>query len=128
MTTPVSKLALTGILFVAIFFFGFWLTRSGKPYGLLLFNVHKLIALGALVFLGVTVYQQRQLALADPLTVIILVLTAGCFIVSIVSGGLLNIDPPLPAFLLTLHRIFPFLTLLSTAASLYLLLGRGQTV
>ncbi len=44
-----SKFTLPGILFALTLAFGFWLSHAGKPYNGLLFNVHKLIALGAVV-------------------------------------------------------------------------------
>ena len=34
----------SGVCFLIIFIFGFWLKSSGKPYNGLLFNTHKLVA------------------------------------------------------------------------------------
>ena len=41
---------------------------------------------------------------------------------TIITGGLLSTDNALPAIVLTLHKITPFFTVLSTAIVLYLLL------
>ena len=51
--------AAPGGLFILTLVFGFWVSRLGKPYNGVLFNVHKLIALGALV---VTAIQMVNLA------------------------------------------------------------------
>ena len=41
------KIAVAGLLFLVIFLSGFWLDHSGKPYGLLVFTLHKLICVGS---------------------------------------------------------------------------------
>ena len=123
MNTVLSKVVVTGGFFLFIFLFGFILSRSGKPYPALLFNIHKLIALGALVFLGVMVYNIHRAAALSPAHIGLVVFTGLCFVVTIIAGGLLNIDKS-PAFLAVIHRFSPYLTLLATAATLYFLLGR----
>jgi hypothetical protein len=40
------------------------------------------------------------------------------------SGGFLTSNKPMPIAVLRVHQIVPVLTVLSTAATLYLLLGR----
>ncbi|NOH13582.1 MAG: hypothetical protein HND51_18240 [Chloroflexi bacterium] len=121
--TPI-KLAGISIAFLVIFFFGFWLSRSGKPYNAILFNFHKLIALATLIFLGISVY---RINLATPLgtaTVALAVLTGAVFLGTMVTGGLLNLDTPMPAALTVVHHIAPYLTVLATALTLYLVLNR----
>jgi hypothetical protein len=46
------------------------------------------------------------------------------FLDAVVSGGLLSIGKPMPVAISTMHRITPYLTLFSAAATLYLLLSR----
>ncbi len=113
-----------GIIFLLIFASGYWLHHSGKPYGALLFNVHKLIGFGLFVFLIVSLYRLNR---AAPLSAgeWIACLAAGLiFLATIVFGGLVSIDKPLPAFVSQLHKLLPYFTVLFTAASIYLLLGR----
>jgi hypothetical protein len=123
MNISITKLIGIGILFVVIFFFGFWLSRSGKPYNGLLFNLHKLIALGTLIFLGVLVNRANQATPLGELVWAVIILTGLLFLSTMITGGLLDIDKPLPAMLATVHHITPYLTVLSTAAILYLLLS-----
>jgi hypothetical protein len=49
---------------------------------------------------------------------------AGVFFVGLIAtGGLLSSDLETPAFVRTLHHIAPYLTLVSSAVTLYLLQG-----
>ncbi len=120
MSATITKIVITGSFFLFIFIFGFILSRAGKPYPAVLFNVHKLIALGALVYLAITVYNLHRAAALTPAQIGLVVFTGLCFVVTIVAGGLLNIDKS-PAFLSTIHRFSPYMTLLATAGTLYLL-------
>jgi len=45
---------LLGILALSLFLTGFWLNRTGKPYGTLIFTIHKAIGLrmGILLFIA----------------------------------------------------------------------------
>lgn len=126
-TTPL-RLAGTALFFVLIFLFGFWLSRSGKPYNAAVFTFHKLIALGAGVFLVLTIYKVNQAVPLNPTQILAIVICAVCFAVTVVTGGLLSIDKAMPLFVLRLHQITPYLTLLSTAATLYLLLAKSSAV
>lgn len=122
MSATSTKIVITGAFFLFIFLFGFVLSRGGKPYPTLLFNVHKLVALGTLVYLAITVYNLHRAAPLAPGLIALVAFTGLCFVVTIVAGGLLNIDKS-PAFLAVIHRVSPYLTLLATAGTLYLLLG-----
>jgi hypothetical protein len=117
-----------GLLFLLIFFFGLRLSRSGKPYHLFVFTMHKLITLGAVAFLAMTVYQIQQTVQLNPAQISIIVITALCFVATIITGALLSIDKAMPLIVLRLHQITPYLTLLSTAVMLYLLLVKSSGV
>ena len=113
-----------GLFFLLIFPSGIWLSRSGKPYHVIIFNVHKLIALAAVVFLAITTYQINQAAQLSAIELIAGVVTGLLFVGTMITGGLLSTGKPMPAAILTMHRITPFLSVLSTAVTLYLLLSR----
>lgn len=119
MTAIQPKLISIGLLFVVIFIFGYLLSGQGKPYNALLFNAHKLIALGTMVFLVVQVYHQHQITPLDSSQLTWMISTVVIAIITIVIGGLLNSDLNLPAVLRFTHKIFPYLTLASSAASAY---------
>lgn len=124
MNAVLSKILSTGVFFLFILLTGFWLTRSGKPYHAVLFNIHKFIALGAIVYLVVTITKMRQAATLGPLEVIAIVAAGLLFIATMVTGGLWSITQPMPAIIRTGHHLLPYLTMLATAAVLYLLLQK----
>ena len=52
-----------------------------------------------------------------------IVISGLCFLGTIASGGFLSTDKPAPVALVRVHQAVPVLTLLSSAVTLYLLLG-----
>lgn len=126
MSPIVSKAVIAGAFFLFIFVSGFLVSRAGKPYPVLLFTVHKLIALGAVVFLGITVHNFYRASGLVPLQIALVAAAGVCFLVTIIAGGLVSIEKPMPAILAVFHRFSPYLTLLSAAAVIYLLFGRVE--
>ena len=109
-----------GSFFLLIFLFGFWLSRSGKPYSVIILTIHKLISLAAVILLGITVHRMNQAATLSAVELLAVIITGLFFLGTIITGGLLSIDKPMPAVILRLHQITPYLTVISTAATLYL--------
>ncbi len=66
MSTTQWKIVLTGIAFLLLFVLGYALSRSGKPYPLFAFTLHKLITLGIIAYLFMTIYKLNQVAPAQP--------------------------------------------------------------
>lgn len=128
MNTIFSRSLSAGGFFLLIFLTGFWLTHSGKPYSTALVTVHKLIALGTLVFLGVMVHRVSQTAPLQPLQVLALVIAGLFFVLTILTGGLVTVNKEFPAFVRSAHHIGPYLTLLASAAALYLLLAASPHI
>jgi hypothetical protein len=116
-----SKLATTAVLFLLIFLSGFWISRSGKPYPMLVFTLHKLTGLGVLIFLALKFFQSRQIAPLTTLQIGIAAFAALCFITMIVTGGLSSVDKAMPDAIRKVHQIIPYLTVASAGISLYLL-------
>ena len=121
MSTYQIRIVGTGLLFLFTFVSGFWLSRSGKPFNVIVLTIHKLISLAAAVLLGITIYQINQVAALSTIELTAGVVTGLFFLDAIVSGGLLSIGKPMPAAISTMHRVTPFLTVVSTAVTLYLL-------
>lgn len=121
MSTLLSRVIGAGVFFLFLLFSGYWLTRSGKPYPAVLFNVHKFIALGMIVFLVISVNKMHQAAAFPPLAVAGMVLTGICLAALLVTGGLMNITRPMPAAVSIAHHLLPYLAVLSTAGWMYLL-------
>jgi hypothetical protein len=111
--------------FLFIFLSGILVRRSGKPYPVLMFTVHKLVSLATFAFLVVILFQMDQ---ATPLTqdaIIVAIVTAFLFVDTIIAGGLASIAKPISPAIPLLHKVLPCLTVLSTAITLYLVLNRA---
>ncbi len=119
MNASVSRIALIGLLFLLTLAFGVWLSHAGKPYSSLLFNIHKLIALGAVIVTGVTVYQGRANVTIGSFTFTAVVATGLLFVALFVSGALLSIGQPETAAILSVHRVAPWLMIIAVALTLY---------
>jgi hypothetical protein len=119
MSTTHLKMISAGIFFLVISLLGFLLSRSGKPYNLVVFTTHKLISIGAVVYLTITILQVHQASPLNTLQWFMVGITALCFLATILTGGLWSVERTMPAILLKLHQIGPYLTLLSTAAMFY---------
>lgn len=124
MSATLLRVVGTGLFFLFIFLSGIWLSKSGKPLNGIILTIHKLIGLAAGVFLVMTVYRIHQVAPLSTVEITAIVVTILFFAGNVTAGGLLSTGKPMPAAILTMHQITPFLTVLSTAATLYLLLGR----
>jgi hypothetical protein len=117
-----TKFFITGLFFIAIFLLGYWNSRRGRPYNSLLFNAHKLIALAALVYLSITVYQANQTAPLNAQQILAAGVSLALFIATIIFGGLVILEKPASMAARWVHRLFPYLTALSSLGTLYLVL------
>jgi hypothetical protein len=125
MNASTLKLAGATAGFLLVFLTGFWLNRTGKPYSLALFNVHKFIVLGLVAYLIVTVVQATRAAPLASLQIAALVIAALAFVATIVTGGLSNLDQGIATIARQVHQFGPYVTLLASGASLYLLFAQA---
>lgn len=116
-----SKLIIVGILFSVIFISGFVLRGMARPYSSGALNLHKLLGLAALIFFVLTVYRTSRTGSPSPSLDGAAFLTTLVFIGLIVTGGLVSALPAPPKLASVVHKIFPYLTVLSSGATLYFL-------
>lgn len=85
--------------------FGFWLGRLGKPYNGLLFNVHKLIALGAVILAGRQFFD--QVTTSGPQTPLIMPITliGVCVLALFASGAFLSIGTGNHRIMKSIHNL-----------------------
>ncbi len=101
--------------------FGFWLSKVGKPYNGILFNVHKLVALGTVVVAAIQIYNMLKEMQAPSLLTILLVLLALCVVALFASGAFLSIGNLNYQTMLTIHKVAIALMLFSSLGGVYLL-------
>ncbi len=117
-----QKFILTGLFLLFTILSGIWLSRMGRPLSVLILTLHKLISLGTVVFLAITIYRIQQTAPLSSTVIILSGVTFLLFIVLIATGGLLSTTKSMPVIVLKIHQIAPMLVILSTAANLYMIL------
>ena len=124
-----QRVLVTKASFLVILLSGLWLSRSERPLNVAVSTLHKLVALGAAIFLVMTVRGVHQAAPfgAAPWGPVgwVAVVVAGLLFAGLAAtGSLLSGDRPMPAGVQKVHQIAPYLTVLSSMATLYLLLSR----
>jgi hypothetical protein len=55
MNIPVTKIIICGLLFLLTLASGVWVSHSGKPINVVIFTIHKLIALATVIVAATTV-------------------------------------------------------------------------
>lgn len=115
-----SKFILPGVLFLLTLGFGFGLTNAGKPYNGLLFNLHKLIALGAVVIAVIQFSKTIQTADSQAPLIILLIVATLCVVALFASGALMSIGKLDYALTLTIHRLAPVVLTIALALMIYL--------
>ncbi len=119
-----SNFLTIGIIFLLTLVFGFWLSRIGKPYNGILFNIHKLLALAAVI---VAVFEIRKMIQSEgtiPFYNVLIALTIALTGVSIIAlfatGALMSIGKLNYAVSLTIHKAAPILATMTLIAAIYL--------
>ena len=129
MNTLVSRFGMCGLLVLLTLVSGVVLSNSGKPHNTMIFNIHKLIAVGTVIFMGVSIYNLYTAGNIHALHVSVFAITGLFFLILIISGGLLSVvagglltldDGSLQA-VLRIHQIVPLLALAASMISLYLM-------
>jgi hypothetical protein len=117
----ISKLINPILGFILTLVFGFWLSRRGKPYHGLLFNVHKLVALGTVILTAMVVYQASKTITAEILVMVSLLLAAISVVALFVSGALMSAGKGKYRVMKMLHNTAPIFACLGMACMVYLL-------
>jgi hypothetical protein len=112
-----------GILLSLTLAFGLWLSHAGKPYNGLLFNAHKLAALGAAGLTAVQLAQTLKHAEATASVLVLAVLAALGVIALFASGALISMGKLDYGVMRIVHRLAPVLAILAAASIVHLLGG-----
>jgi hypothetical protein len=124
MSNTQSRVIGAGLFFLFIFLSGLWLSHSGRPLNVIILTIHKLVSLAAIAFLVITLSQINRVAPLGATELTVSIITGVFLLGTIATGGLLSTGKPMPAVILTMHQVIPILTLLSTTATLFLVLSR----
>jgi hypothetical protein len=122
----------SALLFVLTVTSGILLSHSGRPYPTVIFNIHKLIAVGAVFIIVRNIYHLQQAtalrAYAGPGALLVTGLLFAALVISgsvlsMQNGGLLSLQAPLLETMHTVHQVAPVLTLIAAGLSLGFMAG-----
>jgi hypothetical protein len=117
----VSNYFASGAAFILTLIFGVWLSRLGKPYNGIIFNVHKLSALGAVVLTAVQIYTALKMPSLHIMPILLIVLAVASVVALFATGAQMSMDKWNYRVLLALHQVTPAVALIAAALALYLL-------
>lgn len=100
-----SRFVLPGALLVITYASGFWLTALGRPYQGLPFNLHKLVALAAVVFVVLRFYDLLKGGPVPFVVVVLTMLAIASVVALFATGALLSVGSLPQAPLLVVHRV-----------------------
>ena len=100
-----SRFVLPGALLFITYASGFWLSALGRPYHGSLFNVHKLIALGAVAFVVLRTYELFKGGPAPIVVVVLATLAIASIVGLFATGALLSVGNLPHAPLRVAHRV-----------------------
>jgi hypothetical protein len=126
MNTSVSRIIVTGLPLLFTLVSGVWLSNSGKPYNSVIFTIHKLIALGTVVFAAIQTYNVLKGADVQLVVIALAALCVLCVVTLFATGAFMSIGNLPNAPLLTIHRIALIILPLAAAGTIYFLIGKPQ--
>ena len=123
-----TKLIFAGALFLFTLISGVIVSHSGRPLNIWLVSVHKLIAIGTVVLVGVAINQLYKTAEGKVIVEISLIIISGILSLALIATGALltREEMQLPEIVLTIHKMTPLMALVSSTLTVYLLV-RGNS-
>src|SRR5512136_2259656 len=118
-----SKFVAPGIAFLLTLAFGVWLSNSGKPYNGILFNIHKLIALGAAILTAIQLFKVLKDTGIQIVPVLLIVVAVVCVVALFATGALMSMEKMSYQVTLTIHRLAPVVAAIAMVMTVYLLAG-----
>ena len=120
-----SKLIAAGILFLLTLISGVIVSNSDRPLNVGTVTVHKLIAVGTVVLIGMALNQLNKTVDGKVMIELIVMIIAGIsFLALIATGALLTREEmQLPEVVLKIHQVAPLLALVSSTTTLYILVS-----
>lgn len=120
MMNAFSEHAVSGVAFVVTIATGIWLGQLGRPLNGMLFTVHKLVALGAVLAVTIPIVGVLRNAPAPALAIALLILGSIGVVGLFATGALISLNHTAHA-LSWIHRVAPIVVLLATGWAIYML-------
>jgi len=121
----ISKFTNPGIGFLLTLVFGFWLARLGKPYNGLLFNIHKLIALGVVVITVIQIYNLLKGSQWQAMLIVSIIVAVLGVVALFASGAFMSIGNLNYRAMKIIHYIGPVVAVIGMVFTIYFLSGKN---
>ncbi|RIE15396.1 hypothetical protein [Candidatus Cryosericum septentrionale] len=118
----VQKAIGIGLLYLLTIGTGIWVSNSGQPLNILIFTIHKLIALATVVLTIILFRGLLKNVQTGALLLGLMIASAVLVIALFVTGAMFSTGKPVNDLLLTVHRVAPVLLAVSTGVGVYLLI------
>lgn len=118
-----SAAVLLGAAALVVVGSGVALARAGRPYKTALLSAHKLVAIAALVLIGVLVADAARLAPLSRVAVVATGVIAALNVASVVTGGVVSATRTSHAPLVWAHRLLGWIAVLVSAWWTLLFIG-----
>lgn len=118
-----SRIMIGGLALVFTLVTGIVLSNLGRPLNSIVFGLHKIIAVGTIVLLGLVVRNYYQTTNLQIQYIVLFVVSGLLLLTLVVTGVLLSFERPVPTAVLRIHQIVPWLTLIVSSITAYLLVN-----
>ena len=109
------------LLFLLTLVAGYWVSRGGRPINAIRFNVHKFLALGAVILAGIRLYPLLK-AGGNPAALPLLTVVLAALVVALFATGAIQSRPgPGKPKLKLAHAILSYAALLAAGGVVYML-------
>ena len=108
------------LAFLATFFTGYLLHGKKHAYSTLVLTVHKLLGVGALVYIGVNLFVIQRFIPPSQVGWFLVVLAGFMFFLTILTGALQSSQGEQSPIVLWAHRVLPYLTVLFALIGMYI--------
>ena len=99
--------------------FGLWVSRIGRPYNVALFNIHKLVALGAVVLAGVRIIKMDPFVEFSQMVIILIAVAVVGVVSMFVTGAVMSIREGETKIPLLVHQIGLIIITISMGLAVY---------
>lgn len=121
-----QKIIGSGVGFLLTVIMGFWLSNTGKPYNTVIFTVHKLIALAAVILTGILLANLLKGIKIEIILTVLIIVGVISVLALFVSGALLSVGNIPYSVGKIIHVIAPITAGVSIGLSIYLMLKNSK--
>lgn len=116
-----SKIILSAISFIIVIVSGILMSRLGKPYQAVLFNIHKLISLAAIVLAAIALNNFRKASGLSSQQLTLVIAIAIFVLATLATGGIISAKEEPAKIILMIHKIMPVLIVIGLTTFLIIL-------